>query len=42
MSIPREMGCGVIYPSYMVHRVAPVATGTRYSLTAWVIGPPLR
>ncbi len=42
VSILREMGCGVIYPSYMVHQVAPVAAGTRYSLTAWVIGPPLR
>ncbi len=42
VSTPREMGCGVIHPAYMVHRVAPVAAGTRYSLTAWVIGPPLR
>lgn len=42
VSIPRTPGCAVIYPAYMVHRVAPVTAGTRYSLTAWVIGPPLR
>ena len=42
VSIPRTRGCGVIYPAYMVHRVAPVISGTLLSLTAWVIGPPLR
>ena len=40
--IPRDIGCGAIYPAYMVHRVETVTAGVRYSLTAWVIGPPLR
>ena len=42
VSIPRDPGCAVIYPAFMVHRVATVESGSRYSLTAWVIGPPLR
>lgn len=42
VSIPREIGCAAIYPAYMVHRVDTITAGVRYSLTAWVVGPPLR
>ncbi|MCP4385938.1 MAG: 2OG-Fe(II) oxygenase [Hyphomicrobiales bacterium] len=42
ISIPRTIGCGAIFPAYMVHQVAPVDSGVRCSLTAWVLGPPLR
>jgi PKHD-type hydroxylase len=30
------------FPSWVVHRVTPVTRGTRYSLVAWVSGPPFR
>lgn len=29
----------ILFPSYMIHRVAPVTTGTRRSLVVWVLGP---
>jgi PKHD-type hydroxylase len=35
---PRGKGVGVLFPSYMMHRVTPVATGTRKSLVLWVGG----
>lgn len=33
--MPREQGGAVIFPSYMLHRVAPVTRGVRFSLVAW-------
>lgn len=38
----REQGTAIIFPSYLVHRVAPVISGTRYSLVSWISGPPFR
>ena len=32
----------IAFPSYGVHRVAPVTTGTRKSLVIWVTGPQFR
>ena len=34
-------GSVIVFPSSMHHRVAPVTKGTRYSLVAWFVGPPL-
>ena len=34
------MGTVIIFPSYMVHRVRPITSGTRYSLVAWICGEP--
>jgi PKHD-type hydroxylase len=39
---PRERGMLVAFPSYGVHRVAPVTSGTRKSLVIWVTGPEFR
>ena len=30
------------FPSWTLHRVTPVTKGTRYSLVAWVSGPPFK
>lgn len=38
----RGQGCGIVFPSFERHRVTPLITGTRYSLVAWVAGPPFR
>lgn len=38
----RDQGALVIFPSYMVHQVTPIASGARYSLVGWVVGPPYR
>lgn len=35
---PRGKGVGVLFPSYMMHRVTPVTKGTRKSLVLWVGG----
>ena len=32
----------IIFPSALEHRVAPVTSGTRYSVVIWYAGPPLR
>lgn len=39
ISVPREKGAGILFPSYMYHRVTPVTKGKRYSLVFWLTGP---
>lgn len=39
---PRDRGCLVAFPSWALHRVAPVTRGTRRSIVAWIGGPPFR
>ena len=41
-SAPREPGTAILFPSFVRHRVLPIATGTRYALVAWVHGPAFR
>ena len=36
----KECGTTIIFPPYMTHRVTPVTRGTRWSLVAWIMGPP--
>lgn len=38
----KERGMITFFPSYAMHRVKPVTKGTRYSLVAWVSGPPFK
>lgn len=38
----RKRGIITLFPSYALHRVTPVTKGTRYSLVAWVSGPPFK
>ena len=39
---PRDRGTAIIFPSFVLHRVTPVDTGTRWSLTLWSHGPAFR
>ena len=39
---PRGKGVGVLFPSYMMHRVSPVTRGVRKSLVLWVGGSHFR
>lgn len=39
---PRERGTVILFPSYHVHEVTPLISGTRYSLVSWIVGPPLK
>jgi PKHD-type hydroxylase len=41
-TVPRERGMVTFFPSYTLHRVKPVIQGTRYSLVAWISGPPFK
>lgn len=38
----RRQGTLIAFPSYLQHRVAPVTRGERWSLVAWIEGPPYR
>lgn len=40
--MPRGKGVGVLFPSYMMHRVSPVTRGVRRSLVLWVGGAHYR
>jgi len=39
ISASREQGTITFFPSWALHRVTPVTSGTRRSLVAWVTGP---
>lgn len=39
---PRDRGMLIAFPSYGVHLVAAVASGTRNSLVIWITGPQFR
>lgn len=40
--IKKEKGFIVTFPSHTLHEVTPVTKGERYSLVAWVHGPPFK
>jgi len=37
-ALPKIKGCVLVFPSYLMHRVTPVTSGTRRSLVLWVGG----
>jgi len=39
---PIERGAVIAFPSYVLHRVTPIARGRRASLVSWISGPLLR
>jgi PKHD-type hydroxylase len=39
---PRTRGALVAFPSYTMHRVTPIRSGTRKALVIWTAGPPFR
>jgi PKHD-type hydroxylase len=42
LSADTARGAATVFPSYLLHRVTPVTTGTRHSLTIWAHGPAFR
>ena len=38
----RQQGTLIAFPSFLEHRVTPVSRGERFSLVAWMDGPPYR
>jgi PKHD-type hydroxylase len=39
---PKERGTIIVFPSFFLHRVTPVTSGTRKSLVIWAAGPEFR
>lgn len=42
VSITKEQGTAIIFPSYLLHGVTPVTKGLRKSLVVWAIGSTFR
>lgn len=42
ITLPKEQGKLILFPSYILHEVKPVIKGERYSLVAWVTGPQFK
>ena len=38
----RRKGSAVLFPAFVLHRVTPVTSGERFSLSTWVHGPAFR
>lgn len=38
--LPNEQGTVIVFPSFLLHRVAPVLSGTRWTIAVWAIGEP--
>jgi PKHD-type hydroxylase len=39
---PKERGTIIAFPSYVLHRVTPIVSGTRKSVVVWTTGPKFR
>ena len=39
---PRRRGALICFPSFVLHRVTPISSGTRKALVAWATGPDFR
>lgn len=42
LTAKRAQGCISVFPSFTLHQVTPVRSGTRYSMTVWAHGPAFR
>ena len=42
MSVPKGLGVLCFFPSFLLHRVTPLTSGTRKSLVTWLCGANLR
>ncbi len=42
VSAPRTQGTVIIFPSFVIHRIAPITKGQRRSIVGWISGPPYR
>jgi PKHD-type hydroxylase len=40
--VDMKKGMLIAFPSFLIHRVAPVTKGTRKSIVIWVQGPKFR
>lgn len=40
--VPRGIGYATVFPSWAIHRVNPILSGTRWALVAWATGKPFK
>lgn len=40
--LSRKQGTLLVFPSYSLHRVTPMISGTRHSLVGWITGPDFK
>jgi PKHD-type hydroxylase len=40
--VPKDLGMATVFPSWVVHRVRPITSGTRWALVAWATGKPFK
>ena len=41
-TVELKKGRIIVFPSFMIHRVAPVTKGTRKSIVVWILGPKFK
>ena len=42
ITAPKEKGTAIIFPSFALHRVTKVTSGSRKSIVGWIAGPPYK
>lgn len=42
VNAPKNKGTAIIFPSFVLHRVQPVTSGSRMSVVGWIAGPCFR
>lgn len=42
VTAPKEKGTAIIFPSFALHRVTKVTSGSRKSIVGWIAGPPYK
>ena len=42
LTLSKDVGDVILFPSYMPHEVKPVERGKRTSLVMWILGPPFQ
>ena len=42
LDIDQNQGNLLLFPAFLLHKVDPILTGTRFTLATWGIGPPFR
>jgi predicted 2-oxoglutarate/Fe(II)-dependent dioxygenase YbiX len=41
-TVTKDLGHATVFPSWAVHKVTPVTSGTRWALVAWATGKPFK
>ncbi|MEZ0369773.1 MAG: 2OG-Fe(II) oxygenase [Candidatus Sericytochromatia bacterium] len=42
LQVDQSQGNVLLFPAFLLHKVAPIQSGLRYSLVTWGVGPPFK